>query len=385
MDLTACPICEKSFSRSHDVTRHIREVHKQEGKGTETVLPKPDVPIERKQFVFHHPFTAILAGPSCSGKTTLLKHILQKKDDLIKPPPSTIIWYYKRWQPTYQELLDTVPGLEFREGLPDPPSYRLQPTLYVLDDLMSDASESQTVCNLFIEGSHHLNISVFYLMQNAFYKSKHNRSMQINTSYLILFKNPRNNVQPAIIARDMFPTNWRAFLRKYQEATSKPYGYLLIDFKQETPDGERIVTDIIPGNADHLPQTMPVSKTQPSDIDGEGAKAIMPWIRLKKSQNMIGRGEDRNFLRLLATFSLRQLKSLVSHFTSGQITALREVMTNILAGNVKLTSEQKKLLRPHKNFIIKFAHSSMARCKLNRYCRAIMLTLQAAKDTFNQI
>ena len=388
MDLTVCPICEKSFSRSYDVSRHMREVHKKEEVGLEPETSKPVLQSKNQQFVFRHPFTAILAGPTCSGKTTLLKNILQRKDHLIKPPPTSIIWYYKRWQPTYQELLDTVPGIEFREGLPETPSYCTHPTVYVLDDLMSDASESQTICNLFIEGSHHLNISVFYLMQNAFYKSKHNRSMQINASYLILFKNPRNNIQPAIIARDMFPTNWRAFLRKYHEATSKPFGYLLIDFKQETPDDQRIITDIIPEYNDHNQHKLPIkeSNVQSSDIDGEGVQAIVPWIRLKTGKNMIGKGEDyKTFLNFLTTVSLHQLKSLVSHFNIGQITALREVMRNILSGNVKLTSEQKKLLRPYKNFIIKFAHSSVAKCKLNRYCRAILLALQAAKSTFNQI
>ena len=72
---------------------------------------------EPQHFAFCHPFTAILAGPSGSGKTTLLKKILQKKDTLIFPPPQTIIWYYKRWQPDYEELLETVAGIEFREGV----------------------------------------------------------------------------------------------------------------------------------------------------------------------------------------------------------------------------------------------------------------------------
>ena len=82
--------------------------------GSETEAPKPILQSGKRQFVFHHPFTAILAGPSCSGKTTLLKNILQRKEQLIDPPPAAIIWYYKRWQPTYQELLDTVPGIEFQ-------------------------------------------------------------------------------------------------------------------------------------------------------------------------------------------------------------------------------------------------------------------------------
>jgi hypothetical protein len=93
----------------------------------------------------------------------------------------------------------------------------------------------------------------------------------------------------------------------------------------------------------------------------------------------------RNFLSLLSELSLRQMKALISHFTKGQITALREVFVNILAGNVNLTPDQKKELAPYKTFIRKFAQTSIKRCRLNRHCRAILLALKAAKSTFDQI
>ena len=319
-------------------------------------------------FVFRHPFTAILAGPSGSGKTTLLTAILQRKDQLIVPPPAAIIWWYKRWQPMYQELLDTVRGIEFREGLPPPPTYSKEPIVYVLDDLMTSASESDTICSLFIEGSHHLNISVFYLMQNAFFKSKHNRSMQINTSYLILFKNPRNNIQPAILARDMFPTNWKSFMKIYQEATSKPYGYLLIDFKQETPDSRRVVTDIIPTKKK-------ISVSQPGGVGDMSGSNPIPWI----SRTYKG------ILSLLSELPLRQIRALSSYFTPSQVSALRQLFSNILDGSVKLTPEQKKQLAPHKEFIRRFAYTSMKRCNSNKNCKAILLALQAAKSAIEQL
>jgi hypothetical protein len=48
------------------------------------------------------------------------------------------------------------------------------------------------VCELFVEGSHHRNLSVACIMQNAFSKGKENRTMSINTQYIVLFKNPRS-------------------------------------------------------------------------------------------------------------------------------------------------------------------------------------------------
>lgn len=247
------------------------------------------------------------------------------------------------------------------------------------------AGESETVCSLFIEGSHHLNISVFYLTQNAFHKSKYNRCIHLSAGYLILFKNPRNHLQPAILARDIFPNHWREFMKLYDEATSRPYGYVLLDFKQDTPDNERVVTDIL--------QSAPGAVEAPaSDMMKQSEQSLVPWVSLEKKSDMEG-GSIRSslantykkLLTLLSDLPLQQVKGVISNMNANQVKALKEVMRNILAGNVKLSSEQKKLLRPHKNFIINFAHSSMERCKLNRHCRAILLALQAAKSTIEQL
>ena len=405
MDRSSCSKCFQTFSRNHDLSRHLKQFHPSihQGVSPATAMYVTD---SSHTFTFQHPFTTILAGPSSSGKTTLLCKILESKRQMIAPSPKVVIWYYKRWQPAYDELLKSVPGIEFIEGMPSPPSFCEQPTLYILDDLMCDAAGSDTVCNLFIEGSHHLNISVFYLMQNAFFKSKHNRSMQINTSYLILFKNPRNSVQPAILARDMFPLKWREFMAKYQEATSRPYGYILIDFKQETPNNQRIVTSLF-GDAnktvkplvddvneplmddadDIATATSLASSATTTDVSSspqQEQQTVVPWISTSRVYNpkhskrgkhdkhddttsMRGDGLKayKKFLSMLSELPLQQIKVLVSHLNRGQLSALREVFTNILAGNVKLTAEQKRLLTPYKTFIRNFAHSSMKRCMLN--------------------
>ena len=46
------------------------------------------------------------------------------------------------------------------------------PSLIVIDDLMRDATNSKDVCELFVEGSHHRNISVACILQNGFSKGK---------------------------------------------------------------------------------------------------------------------------------------------------------------------------------------------------------------------
>ena len=62
--------------------------------------------------------------------------------------------------------------------------------LIVFDDQMIDASKDKRIVNLFIRGSHHPNLSVIYIVQNLFHQGNGNRSISLNSHYLVLFKNP---------------------------------------------------------------------------------------------------------------------------------------------------------------------------------------------------
>jgi hypothetical protein len=43
--------------------------------------------------------------------------------------------------------------------------------------------------------------------------------MSINTQYIVLFKNPKDLIGPAILARQMYPSHPKKFMIKYTEAT----------------------------------------------------------------------------------------------------------------------------------------------------------------------
>jgi hypothetical protein len=125
------------------------------------------------------------------------------------------------------------------------------PSVIVIDDLMRDATNSKDVCELFVDGSNHRNISVTCILQNGFSKGKENRTMSINTQYIVLFKNPKDQIGPAILARQMYPSHPKKFMIKYTEATKIPYEYLIIDLRQNTPEEDRLKTDIfdsVPNN-----------------------------------------------------------------------------------------------------------------------------------------
>ena len=101
---------------------------------------------------------------------------------------------------------------------------------------MSEASNDKRICGLFTKGSHHRNLSVICLVQNLYYQEKEGRTMSLNSQYLVLFNNPRDQKQVMVLARQMYPGQREKFLNAYKMATSKPYGYLAIDLKPDTPN-----------------------------------------------------------------------------------------------------------------------------------------------------
>ena len=186
-----------------------------------------------------HPFTGIVAGPTACGKSTLVQSIVINRHRMIDPPPEKVMWFYGEWQKMYE----SIPDVEFVEGLPNIKVLDgKKRTLLIMDDLMSETDKS--VADLFTKGSHHRNLSILHLVQNVFDKNKHTRTISLNAHYLIIFKNPRDASQITHLAKQMYPGHVGFLQEVFTDATSKPYGYLLIDLKQDTPEHMRLRSDI---------------------------------------------------------------------------------------------------------------------------------------------
>lgn len=120
-----------------------------------------------------------------------------------------------------------------------------QKTVLIIDDMMKDATEDKEICKLFTEGAHRRNLSMICIMQNLFNKGKENRTISLNSQYIVLFKNPRDRQQIGILARQMHPGNAKKLLDVYEKAVLIPYGVLVLDLKQTTPESKRFQMNII--------------------------------------------------------------------------------------------------------------------------------------------
>ena len=142
-------------------------------------------------------------------------------------------------------------GIDFIEGLPSNVN-TLQNCLIIIDDLMTELGNDKRLCNLFSKGSHHRNLSVVFITQNIFYQAKEMRNINLNSHYLVLYKNPRDKSQVMHLAKQMFPSQTRAFQEIYQDATLPAFGYLFIDLRPETDDRLRLRTGIFPGDTQYV-------------------------------------------------------------------------------------------------------------------------------------
>ena len=191
-----------------------------------------------------HPFTCIISGPTGSGKTVFVTQFLQHIAHLMTPVPDEIVWCYGEYQAGYNQLQGLV---TFVEGLPKVEEWdTTKRRLVIIDDLMSETDDRVT--KLFTKGSHHRNISVMYIIQNLFGKNKEQRTISLNSHYLVIFKNPRDASQITHLAKQIYPGKLKYVQESFKEATSKPHGYLLVDLRQDTPDHLRLRTDIFPPN-----------------------------------------------------------------------------------------------------------------------------------------
>jgi hypothetical protein len=196
--------------------------------------------------IFKSPFTCIVVGATSSGKSYWVKRFLENRNELIQPNPVHILYCYGEVNPLVLEYRNK--GIEILNGIPDPELIKSlpKPLLLVIDDLMLDIEPSY-LDMLFTRGSHNWNVSIIFVTQALY--GRNIKTARANSHYLLLMRNPQAKQNIRTLGSQMFPGQLKFFMEAFSDATSKPYSYMLIDSHPNTPDNERLMTNIFPGES----------------------------------------------------------------------------------------------------------------------------------------
>lgn len=187
-----------------------------------------------------HPFRLLISGSSGTGKTTFLRQLLAEYRETmtINKPTLRVLYMYGQEQQIFREPIASNVIVEYVKGFTE--DFDEKPDIIIIDDLMSEAGEDKRLTALFTKGSHHMSISVCYLIQNLFFKGKESRTISLNASHIVAMRNPRDKLQLQVLGRQIFPQRSKFFNAVLDSALSEPFSHLLIDLSPSCPDDLRL-------------------------------------------------------------------------------------------------------------------------------------------------
>jgi hypothetical protein len=213
------------------------------------------MPEEKVLILTPSPCNMIIASPTNGGKSTFAYRLI--RHDLFQVTPEKILYCFNStWQSLFSRLESEMPPdrITFHQGLPtdeeienfiaSTPGHKL----IILDDLMLESTNSLAVLHLFTVAMHHDFCSVMLLTHNLFPKSKHSRTLALNTQVFVVMSNSRDRQQIQLLGRQL---GYKRLLDAYTAATSAgPYNHLMIDLHNNTPNHLRLRSRIFPDDDD---------------------------------------------------------------------------------------------------------------------------------------
>lgn len=207
-----------------------------------------------ENFQFKHPFTCMVAGPTGSGKTHLVRDMLRYYDYIftrLNKNKINVLWLHGQYQNLYSVPVAPQVNIIYvdvlQKGFPSMNDIQGKNIdLIVIDDLMNEMGKDVRVSNLFTKGSHHMNISVIFIVQNVFHQSPVMRTISLNAHYIVIMKNTRDRNQILVLGRQIFPMRSKFFVECYEDATSSPFGYIRVDLTPDTKEDLRLQSNIFP-------------------------------------------------------------------------------------------------------------------------------------------
>jgi len=193
-------------------------------------------------------------GPSGCGKTFRTCDILRLKSDLVEDGEKiqNVVFCYAAWQPIYDRLQRAGIVTKWVKKKPSSDEFvklvcdysDRGGSIVVIDDFMSQIDSD--LVDIVTVQSRHYNTSTFILFQSLFPPNKLARQISLNVKYLHIHKNPRENSQILVLARQIAPRNYKWIVEAYHEITKQPHQCLLIDLTQQREEKLRYRSNYLP-------------------------------------------------------------------------------------------------------------------------------------------
>ena len=186
-----------------------------------------------------------VVGPSGSGKTLFTCQLLKNKKS-FQNPIKKIYWHTGISEGEAGATLCALRKLnrlKVVRGLPK--GWINKPKrgdVIVIDDLFEEVNHDAESCNqLFTKIARHRGVTVMFLTQNLFHSGGKHRTRNINTHYLVIFKNLRDRTVIDFLARQHFLK-----IENFDDITHNAvHSYMFLDFTQDCPDDFRVQTDVL--------------------------------------------------------------------------------------------------------------------------------------------
>ena len=176
-----------------------------------------------------------LVGPSEIGKSQLIQNWL--KTGTIQPKFDKVYFFYQHSQPLYNVMQKEIKSLEFVQGVNFEfiDSLKNNGTKYLLifDTSCEDFCNSKAFVD-FATAGRHRGLSKIYIKHILFHQSKLGRGVELQNTHIVLFKSPRDFMQVTALSTQLGLGS--ELVDWYRDATSVPFGHLLIDLSPRTDD-----------------------------------------------------------------------------------------------------------------------------------------------------
>ena len=149
-----------------------------------------------------------------------------------------------------------------------------------------------------------------YFKHNLFHQSKLGRDVELQNTHIVLFKSPRNVHQVATLSVQLGLGS--ALVDWYRDATSAPFGHLLIDLSPRTDDRLRYCT-----NSGKIPSKfyVPDKLKHLKNLDDEHTKSLyspsIPAL-FPRMQNSVSKNLSKEFIRYLSECIVNLLQGNLS-------------------------------------------------------------------------